>query len=99
MSDLSPKTTFEEILENAIEIEKSAGRLYVKFAKMFSSFPKAAEFWKEMNKDELDHAKWLIEIKESLSDKELSKPILLLFVWNSCLDEILPREIQRISGP
>lgn len=102
MSDLSPKTTFEEILENAIEIEKSAGRLYVKFAKMFSSFPKAAEFWKEMNKDELDHAKWLIEIKESLSDKELSSSpdynlILKVHHINKLLDKYSAKKIENLD--
>lgn len=102
MSDLSPKTTFKEIFENAIEIEKSAGQLYVKFAKMFSSFPKAAEFWKEMNKDELDHAKWLIEIKESLSDKELSSYpdynlILKVHNINKLLDEYSAKNIDNLD--
>ena len=102
MSDLSPKTTFEEIFENAIEIEKSAGQIYAKFAKMFSSFPKAAEFWKEMNRDELDHAKWLIEIKETLSDEELSSSpdynlILKVHHINKLLEEYSARNIDNLD--
>jgi rubrerythrin len=102
MSDLSPKTTFEEIFENAIEIEKSAGRLYVKFAKMFSSFPKAAEFWEGMNKDELDHAKWLSEIKESLSEEVLSSSpdydiILKVHNINKSLEEYSAKKIENLD--
>jgi rubrerythrin len=102
MADVRPNTTFEEIFENAIEIEKSAGRLYVKFAKMFSSFPKATEFWKGMKKDELDHAKWLIEMKESLSDKELSSYpdydlILKVHHINKLLEKYSAKKIENLD--
>ncbi|MEJ2568706.1 MAG: ferritin family protein [candidate division WOR-3 bacterium] len=102
MSDLNPETTFEEIFENAIEIEKTAGQIYAKFAKMFSSFPNAANFWKEMDKDESDHARWLIEIKESLSDKELSSSpdydlILKVHHINKLLEEYSSQKIENLD--
>lgn len=72
MSDTSPGTSFDEIFQSAIEIEKIAAQIYEKFAKLFPDFPKVVDFWKGMNHDEINHAKWLIEIKESLSEEELS---------------------------
>ncbi len=102
MSDLSRKTTFEEIFENAIEIEKTAGQMYEKFAELFSDFPKAVYFWKGMKKDESDHAKWLIEIKESLSDKKLSSSpdydmILKIHQINSLLDKYSSKKVENLD--
>lgn len=59
------------IFDKAIEIEKKTGRIYERFAELFSDFPKIADFWKGMNKDELNHAEWLSEIKETLLEKQL----------------------------
>jgi rubrerythrin len=72
MSDMGLETSFDEIFQSAIEIEQIAGQIYEGFAKLFSDFPKIVDFWKGMNQDEIDHAKWLIEIRESLSKEELS---------------------------
>lgn len=74
MFGINTELNIGKIFEKAIEIEKSAGRIYERFAKLFSDFPKIASFWKGMNKDELDHAEWLAEIKESLSEEQLLSP-------------------------
>jgi len=67
--------TIGKIFDKAIKIEETAGRIYKRFAEFFSGFPKIASFWEEMNKDELNHAKWLLEIKEFLSEEQLlSRP-------------------------
>ena len=71
MSEPSFESSFNEIFKSAVEIEKTAGEIYEKFAELFSDFPKIADFWKRMNKDESDHAKWLLEIKDSLSEEQL----------------------------
>ncbi len=63
--------TIGKIFDKAIKIEKTAGQIYKRFAKLFSDFPEISSFWKEMNKDEVNHAKWLSEIKESLSEEQL----------------------------
>jgi rubrerythrin len=72
MSDTSLEKNFDEIFQSVIEIEKMAAEIYEEFAKLFSDFPKIADFWKGMNRDEIDHAKWLIEMKESLPEEVLS---------------------------
>ena len=63
--------TIGKIFEKAIKIEKTARRIYKRFAELFFGFPKIASFWEEMSKDELSHAKWLSEIRESLSEEQL----------------------------
>lgn len=102
MSGVSPKTTFEEIFKNAIEIEKATGQMYEKFAELFSDFPKIVDFWKGMNKDESDHAKWLSEIKESLSEEVLSsyadyELILKVHSTKRLLDKYSAKKIENLA--
>ena len=71
MVESSSESTTGKLFESAIEIEKTAGRIYERYAELFSDYPKIVAFWKGMNTDELGHAKWLSEIKESLTEKQL----------------------------
>jgi rubrerythrin len=72
---MKPGLTIGKIFDKAIKIEETAGRIYKRFAELFSDFPKIASFWEEMNKDELNHAKWLSEVKKALSEEQLlSRP-------------------------
>ncbi len=102
MSDTNPNTSFDEIFQSAIEIEKKAGKIYERFAELFSNFPKTVGFWKGMNQDELDHAKWLSEIKESLSEEELSSYpdydfILKVHSIKKSLEEYSKKKIENLD--
>jgi len=102
MSDMSPETSFDEIFQSAIEIEKTAGKIYEKIAELFSDFPKIVDFWKGMSKDESDHAKWLLEIKESISEEELSSSpeyelILKVHSIKKLLDECSKKKVDNLD--
>ena len=102
MSEVSPEKSFDEIFQSAIEIEKVAGKIYRIFTDLFSDFNKIADFWKGMNKDEIGHANWLLEVKESVSEEELSsyadyELILKVHSIKRLLDECLKKEIENLD--
>jgi rubrerythrin len=102
MSDTDPDISFDKIFQSAIEIEKAAALLYERYAELFSDFPKIADFWKRMREDELDHAKWLSEIKESLPEEVLSSSpdydiILKVHNINRSLDEYSAKKIENLD--
>jgi rubrerythrin len=102
MSDASPNTSFDEIFQSAIEIEKKAGNIYERFAELFAAFPKIVDFWKGMNQDESGHAKWLLEMKESLSEEALSSYpdydlILKVHSIKKSLDEYSKKKIENLD--
>ena len=99
----SSESTIGKVFENAIEIEKTAGHIYERFTNLFSGIPEVADFWKGLTKDESDHAKWLLEIKESLSEEQLlSTPdyelILKAETVKSLLNKNLTREIDNLDA-
>lgn len=71
MPDKKSELTLSDILSKAINIEKTAEEMYKNFAELFSDFKEISDFWNGMSNDELNHAKWLSKIKESLSEQEL----------------------------
>jgi len=59
------------ILERAIETKKKVGQIYGQFSELFSHVPEIEDFWKRMNLNQITHADWLKEIKESLSEEQI----------------------------
>ena len=69
---LSP---FEFLLKKLMETEIAMSRLYHHFS---VRFPEAADFWKQMSRDEVEHSKWIGEALEMLRTGEMSRGITTL---------------------
>ncbi len=63
--------TVGEVLERAIQIEKSAADLYAIFSKRFSHVPGMSDFWKDLQRDEIHHMGELQVIRETLPAEKL----------------------------
>lgn len=74
----TPRTNFVVSLDSAIQFaiwsERSTAALYRSFALGFSHYPVAADFWREMTKDELQHAMALQHLQRCLAPDVLEQP-------------------------
>lgn len=71
MIDQNVDLTVREVLERAIQIEKSVADLYAIFAKRFSHIPGMSDFWIDLRRDEIGHMGELRTIYESLPEEKL----------------------------
>lgn len=78
--------TIQDEFQAAISCEKLAAAVYRGFMKKFAHVPEIKEFWNDLVKDEVKHAKGLEEVFESLTDEQRSEPA----------DSRLIRELRRI---
>ena len=60
------KATIEKLFAFSIEIELRAAAIYLNFAKWFPMIPGLANFWLDMQEDELGHARALEDIRGTL---------------------------------
>lgn len=61
-----------ELLDMAIEIERSAAFFYDNLSRLFSHEQKASDFWKGMKADEIAHVRELESVKKGLSYEQLN---------------------------
>jgi hypothetical protein len=66
--------TVATLLELAITSEKVAEDLYLGLTQKFSHLPKVSDFWQEMGKDEVAHARGLEKVRASLTPEQLLTP-------------------------
>jgi hypothetical protein len=71
MSDSNTELVLGKIFEHVIETKRKVGQIYQQFAELFSHIPEVEGFWKKMNINQITHADWLKETKESLSEEEI----------------------------
>ncbi len=62
----SDTETIEKLFVFSIEIELRAAAIYLAFAEYFPSVPGLANFWLDMQEDELGHARTLEDIRSAL---------------------------------
>jgi rubrerythrin len=75
MQSQSTGKTVATLLELAITAEKVAEDLYLGLAQKFSHLPKVSDFWQEMRKDEVAHARGLEKVRASLTPEQLLTPV------------------------
>lgn len=63
-----------DLLEIAIRAEENAAKLYVGLQRKFAAVESVAAFWASYAADEGQHARWLRELKQRLSQTELQQP-------------------------
>jgi hypothetical protein len=67
--------TIGELNDLAIALEHSVELLYRELAVMFAHEPEVAQFWTLMANEEVGHAKWLEELRNSLEEHQLRKQV------------------------
>ena len=88
--------TIEEEFQAAIKCENLAEAVYREFMKKFAHVPEIVKFWDDMARDEADHAKYLEEVMESLTNEERSRPADSKLMQE--LGEILALRLEDITG-
>jgi len=101
MLDPDAELVLGKIFERAIETKRKVGQIYQRFAELFSHVPEVEDFWKKMNLNQIAHADWLKEIKESLSEEQiLSLPevemVLKIHSIRNLFDKHLKKEINNL---
>lgn len=88
--------TIEDEFQAAIKCENLAEAVYREFMKKFAHVPEIVEFWEDMASDEADHAKYLEEVRESLTHEERSRPADPKLMQE--LGEILELRLEDVTG-
>jgi rubrerythrin len=70
---LQPETV-ARLFDQAIELEKSAERLYRRFGEWFADYPVVATFWKHYADEEKGHAAYLERVLTGVDASRLAKP-------------------------
>jgi len=101
MPDPGAEIVLGKIFERAIETKREVGQIYLRFAGLFSHVPEVEDFWKKMNLNQMAHADWLKEIKESLTEEQiLSLPeveiVLKMHSIHKLFDKHLNKEIDNL---
>jgi hypothetical protein len=96
MSDVDAELVLGKIFESAIETKRKVGQLYQQFADLFSHVPEVQDFWRKMNLNQITHADWLQETKESLSeDQILSLPEVELVLKTHSIRNLFDRHSEK----
>ncbi len=66
-------TTAGELFELAIAAEQAAESLYLGMAELFAEYPDVAEFWRKYAGEEVMHATWLRNIRDSADPERLAE--------------------------
>jgi hypothetical protein len=99
MSGPDSELVLGKIFEKAIETKKRVGQIYRQFARLFSHVPEVEDFWRKMNINQITHADWLKEIKESLSEEQiLSLPQVELVLKTHAIKNLFDEHSKREIG-
>lgn len=99
MSDPDSELVLGKIFEKAIETKKRVGQIYRQFARLFSHIPEVEDFWRKMNINQITHADWLKEIKESLTEEQiLSLPQVELVLKTHAIKNLFDEHSRREIG-
>ncbi len=99
MSDFDAELVLGKIFERVIETKMKVGQMYNQFARMFSHVPEVNDFWKKMNLNQVAHADWLKETKESLSREQiLSLPEVELVLKTHSIRNLFDKHSKKEIG-
>ncbi len=99
MSGPDVELVLGKIFEKAIETKKRVGQIYRQFARLFSHVPEVEDFWRKMNINQVTHADWLKETKESLSEEQiLSLPEVELVLKIHSIKNLLDKHSKKEIG-
>jgi hypothetical protein len=99
MSDVDAELVLGKIFESAIETKRKVGQMYQQFAELFSHVPEVEDFWRKMNLNQITHADWLQETKESLSeDQILSLPEVELVLKTHAIRNLFEKHSEKEIG-
>ncbi|MBN1694359.1 hypothetical protein JW879_03040 [candidate division WOR-3 bacterium] len=99
MPDPDSELVLGKIFERAIETKKRVGQIYRQFARLFSHIPEVEDFWRKMNINQITHADWLKEIKESLTEEQvLSLPQVELVLKTHAIKNLFDEHSRREIG-
>ena len=71
---MSDTETLAQLIELAIQLEKSAEALYRGIAAKFTHHPELEKFWMRHAAEELGHARWLERLRKTSSAEQLALP-------------------------
>jgi hypothetical protein len=96
MPDPDAEIVLGKIFERAIETKRKVGRMYLRFAELFSHVPEVEDFWKKMNLNQMAHADWLKEIKESLTEEQiLSLPEVEMVLKIHSISKLFDKHLKK----
>ncbi len=99
MLDSNAELVLGKIFESAIETKRKVGQIYQQFAELFSHVPEVEDFWRKMNLNQITHADWLEETKESLSEEEiLSLPEVELVLKTHSIRNLFDKHSDKEIG-
>ena len=99
MPDPDSELVLGKIFERAIETKKRVGQIYRQFARLFSHIPEVEDFWRRMNINQITHADWLKEIKDSLTEEQiLSLPQVELVLKTHAIKNLFDEHSKREIG-
>ena len=100
MSGSDSELVLGKIFERAIETKRRVGQIYRQFARLFSHIPEVEDFWRKMNINQVTHADWLKEIKDSLSEEQiLSLPQVDLVLKTHAIKNLFENRLQHLNNP
>jgi rubrerythrin len=73
-TEMSNTETLAQLIELAIQLEKSAEALYRGIAAKFTHHPDLEKFWLRYAAEELGHARWLERLRKTSSAEQLASP-------------------------
>jgi len=74
---------YEAVFELAREAEERTKNFFAELAKRCTHLPAIAAFWQGMSDDEAEHIRMLDEIRASLPDVQLRKPVAPHIIWKA----------------
>jgi hypothetical protein len=96
MPDPDAEIVLGKIFERAIETKRKVGQMYLRFAELFSHVPEVEDFWKKMNLNQMAHADWLKEIKESLTEEQiLSLPEVEMVLKTHSIRKLFDKHVNK----
>lgn len=96
MVDPNSELVLGKIFEKAIETKRRVGQIYRQFARLFSHIPEVEDFWRKMNINQITHADWLKETKESLTKEQiLSLPEVDLVLKIHSIKSLFERHAEK----
>jgi len=99
MSGPDAELVLGKIFEKAIETKRRVGQIYRQFARLFSHIPEVEDFWRKMNINQITHADWLKEIKESLTEEQiLSLPQVELVLKTHSIKNLFDKHSKKEIG-
>ena len=92
-------TTVDELFTLAIAAENAAKSLYIGLADKFAHYPDVVAFWRRYAAEETGHARWLDDMRTSLSDEQRAAPadVMVVARLHNVLEFSVPDALASIN--